>query len=173
MNSRDPNQTLRSSAFDLGLHCLPITLLGVSGLQWVKCTSPDSTNRRWTDKKHLIRSSPFASVSSPFLVRWVRSLYVDIRSCPFCSVDSFEHVQNLERTRTDNGIRWMYVSYSFRPLLVRFFFCTCPVLIRWSPIDPSRDRTSTGHVTEQTEVFQTYTANRTSKTDKERTETDL
>ena len=32
-NSGDPNQTPRSAASDLGLHCLPVTRLGVSGLQ--------------------------------------------------------------------------------------------------------------------------------------------
>ena len=35
-NSGDPDQTLRSAASDLGLHCLPVTLLRVSRLQWVK-----------------------------------------------------------------------------------------------------------------------------------------
>ena len=35
-NSEDPDQTPRSVASDLGLHCLPITLLRVSRLQWVK-----------------------------------------------------------------------------------------------------------------------------------------
>ena len=35
-NSGDPDQTPRSAASDLGLHFLPITLLGVSRLQWVK-----------------------------------------------------------------------------------------------------------------------------------------
>ena len=35
-NSEDPDQTPRSVASDLGLHCLPVTLLGVSRLQWVK-----------------------------------------------------------------------------------------------------------------------------------------
>ena len=35
-NSADPDQMLRSVASDLSLHCLPNTLLGVSGLQWVK-----------------------------------------------------------------------------------------------------------------------------------------
>ena len=35
-NSGDPDQTPRSAASDLGPHCLPITLLGVSRLQWVK-----------------------------------------------------------------------------------------------------------------------------------------
>ena len=35
-NSGDPDQTPRFAASDLGLHCLPITLLGVFRLQWVK-----------------------------------------------------------------------------------------------------------------------------------------
>ena len=35
-NSRDPDQMLCSVASDLGLHCLPVTLLGVCRLQWVK-----------------------------------------------------------------------------------------------------------------------------------------
>ena len=34
-NSGDPDQTSRSAASDLGLHDLSVTLLGVSGLQWV------------------------------------------------------------------------------------------------------------------------------------------
>ena len=37
-NSGDPDQTPRSAASDLGLHCLAITILGVSRLQWVKTT---------------------------------------------------------------------------------------------------------------------------------------
>ena len=35
-NSGDPNQMPHSVASDLGLHCLPVTLLRVSRLQWVK-----------------------------------------------------------------------------------------------------------------------------------------
>ena len=35
-NGGDPDQTLHSAASDLGLHCLPVTLLGISRLQWVK-----------------------------------------------------------------------------------------------------------------------------------------
>ena len=35
-NSGDPDQTPRSAASDLGLRCLPITLLGASRLQWAK-----------------------------------------------------------------------------------------------------------------------------------------
>ena len=33
-NSGDPDQTPHSAASDMGLHCLPNTLLGVSRLQW-------------------------------------------------------------------------------------------------------------------------------------------
>ena len=46
-NSEDSDQTPRSAASDLGLYCLPITLLGVSRLQWVK------TNRKSQKKKGL------------------------------------------------------------------------------------------------------------------------
>ena len=35
-NSEDPDQTPHSAASDMGLHCLLITRLGVSRLQWVK-----------------------------------------------------------------------------------------------------------------------------------------
>ena len=34
-NSGDPDQMLHSAASDLGQHCLPVTRLGVSSLQWV------------------------------------------------------------------------------------------------------------------------------------------
>ena len=36
VNSADPDQTPRSAASDLGLHCLLVTCLRVSNLQWVK-----------------------------------------------------------------------------------------------------------------------------------------
>ena len=36
-NSGDTDLTPHSAVSDLGLHCLPVTLLGVSRLQWVKC----------------------------------------------------------------------------------------------------------------------------------------
>ena len=39
-NSGDTDQTLRSGASDLGLHCLPITLLEASRLGWVKGHDP-------------------------------------------------------------------------------------------------------------------------------------
>ena len=35
-NSGDTDQTPSSAASDLGLHCLPITLLGLCRLQWDK-----------------------------------------------------------------------------------------------------------------------------------------
>ena len=34
-NNGDPDQTPRFAASDMGLHCLPITLLEGSRLQWV------------------------------------------------------------------------------------------------------------------------------------------
>ena len=36
VNIEDPDQMLHSVTSDLGLHCLPVTLLGVSRLQWIK-----------------------------------------------------------------------------------------------------------------------------------------
>ena len=35
-NIGDPDQMPHSAASDLGLHCLQISLLGISSLQWVK-----------------------------------------------------------------------------------------------------------------------------------------
>ena len=35
-NSGDSDQTPCSVASDLGLHCLPVTRLGVSSLRWIK-----------------------------------------------------------------------------------------------------------------------------------------
>ena len=43
-NSEDPEQTPCSVASDLGLHCLPITLLRVSQLQWVNGNVEKSTS---------------------------------------------------------------------------------------------------------------------------------
>ena len=34
-NSGDPDQTLHSAVSDLSPHCLPVTRLGISRLQWV------------------------------------------------------------------------------------------------------------------------------------------
>ena len=40
-NSGDADQTPRSAASDLGLHCLPITLLGISKLHGLSKLSPE------------------------------------------------------------------------------------------------------------------------------------
>ena len=37
-NSEDPDHMPHSVASDLGLHCLPVTRLGVSGLRWVNAS---------------------------------------------------------------------------------------------------------------------------------------
>ena len=39
-NSGDPDQMPCSAASDVGLHCLSVTLLGVSRLQWVNMFVP-------------------------------------------------------------------------------------------------------------------------------------
>ena len=48
-NRGDPDQTPCSAPSDLGLHCLPITLLGVSGLQWVRYPPLRPKHNRWMD----------------------------------------------------------------------------------------------------------------------------
>ena len=45
-NSGDPDQTPHSAASDLGLHCLLMSLLQVSRLQWVKIMSHSITPDR-------------------------------------------------------------------------------------------------------------------------------
>ena len=57
VNSIDPDQMPCSAASDLGLHCLPVTHLGISSLQWVK--------KKIYDKKCLI----FVSVIAQNLIR--------------------------------------------------------------------------------------------------------
>ena len=49
-NSGDPDQMPLSVASDLGLHCLPITLLGVSRLQWVKAIVISGKVTNWEDR---------------------------------------------------------------------------------------------------------------------------
>ena len=50
-NSGDTDQTLHSAASDLGPHCSPTTLFGVSRLQWVKpqLKQTSDTNFKVTD----------------------------------------------------------------------------------------------------------------------------
>ena len=66
-NSGDPDQMPRSAASDLGLHCLPITLLRVSRLQWVNAY----TKRReslchtvQTDQSLFLRELPYLPMYS-------------------------------------------------------------------------------------------------------------
>ena len=47
-NSGDPDQTPRSAASDLGLHCLPLTRLGVFSLQWVNVYNDQSIDELLT-----------------------------------------------------------------------------------------------------------------------------
>ena len=58
-NSENPDQTLHFAASDLGLHCLPITLLAVSRLQWVKEGSAKDLIRGIFEKAYAIFFSDF------------------------------------------------------------------------------------------------------------------
>ena len=57
-NREDPDQTPHDAASDLGLHCLPVTLLRVSWLQWVKVgfsvVFSVSFCSRWTLKRGFV-----------------------------------------------------------------------------------------------------------------------
>ena len=69
-NSGDPDQMPQNVASDLGLHCLPITLLRVSRLQWV--------NNQYfmfgREKKKLIRSHQRAIKENIDQTAWMHRL---------------------------------------------------------------------------------------------------
>ena len=52
-NSGDPDQMPHSAPSDLGVHCLPVTVLGISRVQLVKLTFSNSTIR--TDRSYGVR----------------------------------------------------------------------------------------------------------------------
>ena len=54
-NSVDPDQTPRSAASDLGLHCLPLTLLWDARLKWVKYEN--KYKRRYPENATITRYS--------------------------------------------------------------------------------------------------------------------
>ena len=62
-NSGDPDQTPRSAASDLRLHCLPITLLGVSQLQWVNTFNPADQN------VYLCKECGSRGITTSYLIR--------------------------------------------------------------------------------------------------------
>ena len=65
-NSGDPYQTPRSAAPDLGLHCLPNTLLGVSTLEWVKGEIFDRVNSCQDGSKMAMSSAAILLFMSVF-----------------------------------------------------------------------------------------------------------
>ena len=64
-NSEDPDQTLHSTASELGLHCLPITLLGVSWYNGLSrhCTGPEKTHKCDADLHHHSQQSTYCGLS--------------------------------------------------------------------------------------------------------------
>ena len=63
-NSEDSDQMPRSVASDLGLHCLPITLLGVSRQQWVIHLIPVIRKRIYVICGHQKPRSAYMSMQS-------------------------------------------------------------------------------------------------------------
>ena len=61
-NSGDPDQTPHSAASDLGLHCLPVTRLMVSNLQWLKLVLLD---RRLALKSDAAENNKYVELSNP------------------------------------------------------------------------------------------------------------
>ena len=53
-NSGYPDQTLHSAASDLGLHCLPITVLRVSRIQWIRIVQSGPELKCWNTVFDLI-----------------------------------------------------------------------------------------------------------------------
>ena len=76
-NSGDPDQTPHSVASDLGLHCLEVTCLGVSNLQWVNLAQTSESERYrpilaslWSTQKfsfhHIIFYSNYLDTLTPY-----------------------------------------------------------------------------------------------------------
>ena len=57
--SGDPDQMLQNVASDLGLHCLLITLLGVSRLKWVKQQRSTPTSFHYSVRAFITFGSMF------------------------------------------------------------------------------------------------------------------
>ena len=83
-NSEDPDQKPHSAASDLGLHCLPITPLRVSRLQWVK--GPDQSENAQTDLGFCcsdILKEPFSHSSNHLFFRVLTFvLLIALACCP-------------------------------------------------------------------------------------------
>ena len=61
-NSVDPYQTPRYAASDLGLHCLPVILLGVSSLQWVNRTKKNPQRATIMARKNTLRKHAYSNI---------------------------------------------------------------------------------------------------------------
>ena len=71
-NSGDPDQMPHSATSELGLHCLPVTCLGVSSLHWVKILiffqNLLNTKFNAMDEKR--------KITFYFMVSFVKSVYI-------------------------------------------------------------------------------------------------
>ena len=69
-NNRDPDQMPHSVASDLGLHCLPITLLGLPRLQWVNIATK-SVVVFFSKKKKIY-------IGEALLLKYLHNYYVSV-----------------------------------------------------------------------------------------------
>ena len=65
-DSIDPNQTPRSVASDLGLHCLPMSLLCDAGRKWFKQILPFLGLYRLSGEATLLKQLSFGAISNRF-----------------------------------------------------------------------------------------------------------
>ena len=82
-NSVDPDQTLHSAASDLGLHCLPITLFGVS-----------RRNKMLTLTAQKTKTDPFVNNVDPNKTAHNEPSHQDLHCLAFCL--KFSDVLKLE-----------------------------------------------------------------------------
>ena len=123
-------------------------------------TLPYSVNDIRRRSKFSIRSSPSTCVScllftrrSPFLTRRMRSLsgeVCSIRRKVLCMLKTWNR---LHRTKASTGCMVAMRWHVFCSGLMCSLSCTCPVHIRWCPVDLIRGRTTTWHATGQPVVF--------------------
>ena len=115
--------------------------------------------------KFSIRSSPSVCVSCPFFIRrcpfliWrMCSLLSELRSNRRKVVCMFKTWNGLHQKKAPAGCTVAMRWHAFCSGLVRSLSCTCPVRIRWCPVDLIHSRTTTQHAMGQPDVFRTLTA---------------
>ena len=101
--------------------------------------------------------SPSTCVSCLFLIRQMRSLSGEVHSIRWKVLCMHKTWNRLHRKKAPTGCTVAMHWHAFCLDLVRSLSCTCPVCIRWCPVDLNRGQTTTWHAADQQEVFWTLT----------------